>query len=80
MTRGLTLKCVPHRDLYVSLYVCGTDMGMDMHTCITSALTCDLNPEKRNKQSEREIQNSYKRMTNACIGEVTGKSLDLEPQ
>ena len=90
MTRWLTPKCVPHRYLYVSLHVCVIDMGMDVHACITSALTCDLKREKRErerererarkKHTEREIQYSYKRMTNVCIGEVIGKSLDLEPQ
>ncbi len=41
------------------VHVCGTDMGMDMHTCITSAPTCDLKREKRNKQRERERYNTH---------------------
>ena len=40
-------------DICTCVHVCGTDMGMDMHTCITSAPTCDLKREKRNKQRER---------------------------
>ena len=72
--------CAAWISVRVSTYtVCVTDMGMDVHACISSALTCDLKREKRNKQRERDTI-LILRMTNVCIGEVIGKSLDLEPQ
>jgi hypothetical protein len=39
--------------VYLHAYV--TDMGMDMHTCITSAHTFDFSREEKNKQREITI-------------------------
>ena len=64
--RVIYLMSWVHADLFAASisvrvypYVCATDMGIDVHACIMSALTCDLKREKRNKQREREIQYSY---------------------
>jgi hypothetical protein len=63
----------------VYLYVCVTDMGMDMHSCIMSAHTCDFKRENRNKQRERDTI-LLGSMPNVCTGELIGKSLYLESQ
>ena len=67
--------------VHVYLYVCVTDMGMDIcmpvswvHTHVTPSVKKQINRER-----ERDTILIW-RMTNVCIGELIGKSLYLEPQ